>query len=79
MTDFDRDTSRASRRKLLQAGAAAAALGAIPGPLHRAAQMNDAAWRTLRPPLFALNEGDRARLFAALAAAGFPLATETEQ
>ena len=45
----------------------------------RAAQMNDAAWRTLRPPLFAMNEGDRARLFAALAAAGFPLATEAEQ
>ena len=45
----------------------------------RAAQMNDAAWRTLRPPLCALDEGDRARLFAALAAAGFPLATETEQ
>jgi 4-hydroxy-tetrahydrodipicolinate synthase len=45
----------------------------------RAAQMNDAAWRMLRPPLFALNESDRARLFAALAAAGFPLATETEQ
>jgi 4-hydroxy-tetrahydrodipicolinate synthase len=45
----------------------------------RAAQMDDAAWRTLRPPLFALNEGDRARLFAALASAGFPLATESEQ
>jgi len=45
----------------------------------RAAQMNDAAWRTLRPPLFAMNEGDRARLFAALASAGFPLATESEQ
>jgi 4-hydroxy-tetrahydrodipicolinate synthase len=45
----------------------------------RAAQMIDAAWRTLRPPLFAMDEGDRARLFAALAEAGFPLATETEQ
>jgi 4-hydroxy-tetrahydrodipicolinate synthase len=45
----------------------------------RAAQMNDAAWRALRPPLFAMNEGDRARLFAALASAGFPLATESEQ
>ncbi len=45
----------------------------------RAAQINDAAWRTLRPPLFAMNEGDRARLFAALASAGFPLATESEQ
>ena len=42
MTDFDRDTSSASRRKLLQAGAAAAALGAIPGPLHRAAQAQSA-------------------------------------
>src|SRR6266480_4593267 len=40
----------------------------------RAAQMNDAAWRTLRPPLFAMNERDRARLFAALAEAGFRLA-----
>ena len=38
MTDFDRATSRASRRKLLQAGAAAAVLGGIPGPLQRAAQ-----------------------------------------
>ena len=45
----------------------------------RAAQTNDAAWRTLRPPLFALNEGDRARLFAALAAAGFPIGMEIEQ
>ena len=45
----------------------------------RAAQTNDAAWRTLRPPLFELNEGDRARLFAALAAAGFTAGTETEQ
>ncbi|HEY4136919.1 MAG TPA: dihydrodipicolinate synthase family protein [Casimicrobiaceae bacterium] len=45
----------------------------------RAAQTNDAAWRTLRPPLFALNEGDRARLFAALAAAGFPIGMEVEQ
>ena len=45
----------------------------------RAAQTDDAAWRTLRPPLFAMNEGDRARLFAALASAGFPLATESEQ
>src|SRR6266480_1958077 len=38
MTDFDRDASRVSRRKLLQAGAGAAALGAIPGALQRAAQ-----------------------------------------
>src|SRR6266513_2197098 len=38
MTDFDRDTSGVSRRKLLQAGASAAALGAIPGALQRAAQ-----------------------------------------
>src|SRR5437762_13914115 len=38
MTDFDRDTSRVSRRKLLQAGAAAAALGTVPGALQRAAQ-----------------------------------------
>jgi multiple sugar transport system substrate-binding protein len=38
MTDFDRDPSRVSRRKLLQAGAGAAALGAIPGALQRAAQ-----------------------------------------
>ena len=38
MTDFDRDSSRVSRRKLLQAGAGAAALGAIPGALQRAAQ-----------------------------------------
>ena len=45
----------------------------------RAAQTNDAAWRTLRPPLSALNEGDRARLFAALASAGFLLPKETEQ
>jgi 4-hydroxy-tetrahydrodipicolinate synthase len=45
----------------------------------RAAQMDDAAWRTLRPPLFAMNEGDRARLFAALASAGFLLAKESEQ
>jgi 4-hydroxy-tetrahydrodipicolinate synthase len=45
----------------------------------RAAQTNDAAWRTLRPPLFALNEGDRARLFAGLAAAGFPIGMEIEQ
>jgi len=35
MTDFDHD---ASRRKLLQAGAGALALGAIPGALQRAAQ-----------------------------------------
>ena len=45
----------------------------------RAAQTNDAAWRTLRPPLFALNEADRARLLAALAAAGFPIGMEAEQ
>jgi 4-hydroxy-tetrahydrodipicolinate synthase len=45
----------------------------------RAAQTNDAAWRTLRPPLFALNEADRARLFAALATAGFPIGMEAEQ
>ena len=45
----------------------------------RAAQMDDAAWRTLRSPLLALNEGDRARLLAAVASAGFPLTTETEQ
>ncbi|HEY3179762.1 MAG TPA: dihydrodipicolinate synthase family protein [Casimicrobiaceae bacterium] len=45
----------------------------------RAAQMNDAAWRTLRPPLFTLNEGDRARLFAELAAAGFAVETKAEQ
>jgi len=38
MTDFDREPSRVSRRKLLQAGAGAAALGAIPGALQRAAQ-----------------------------------------
>ena len=42
MTDFDRHTSRISRRKLLQAGAAAAALGTIPGPLQRAAQAQGA-------------------------------------
>src|SRR6266576_4979906 len=35
MTDFDHD---ASRRKLLQAGAGAVALGGIPGALQRAAQ-----------------------------------------
>ena len=45
----------------------------------RAAQTNDAAWRLLRPPLFALSESDRARLFAALATAGFPMDMETEQ
>src|SRR6266513_4916806 len=45
----------------------------------RAAQTNDAAWRTLRPPLFALNEGERARLFAALAAAGFSAGAEAQQ
>src|SRR6266513_3515662 len=38
MTDFDRDTSGVSRRKLLQAGAGALALGAIPDALQRAAQ-----------------------------------------
>jgi multiple sugar transport system substrate-binding protein len=37
MTDFDRDAPRVSRRKLLQAGAGAAALGVIPGALQRAA------------------------------------------
>src|SRR5947207_2419711 len=42
MTAFDRHTSRISRRKLLQAGAAAAALGTIPGPLQRAAQAQGA-------------------------------------
>ena len=42
MTDFDRDPSRVSRRKLLQAGAGAAALGAIPGALQRAAQAQSA-------------------------------------
>src|SRR5437899_3921395 len=42
MADFDRDTSGVSRRKLLQAGAAAAALGAIPGALQRAAQAQSA-------------------------------------
>jgi 4-hydroxy-tetrahydrodipicolinate synthase len=45
----------------------------------RAAQTNDAAWRTLRPPWFALSEADRARLFAALAAAGFAAGTEAGQ
>jgi len=45
----------------------------------RAAQTNDAAWRMLRPPLFALSESDRARLFAALSTAGFPTGMETEQ
>lgn len=45
----------------------------------RAAQTNDAAWRTLRPPFFALNERDRARLLEALAAAGFAVGTEAEQ
>jgi len=45
----------------------------------RAAQTNDAAWRSLRPPLFALNESDRVRLFAALTAAGFAVGAETEQ
>jgi len=45
----------------------------------RAAQTNDATWRTLRPPLFALNENDRVRLFAALAAAGFSNGTEIER
>src|SRR6266446_10421973 len=42
MADFDRDTSGVSRRQLLQAGAAAAALGAIPGTLQRAAQAQSA-------------------------------------
>jgi 4-hydroxy-tetrahydrodipicolinate synthase len=45
----------------------------------RAAQTDDAGWRALRPPLFALHEGDRARLFAALTAAGFAVGTEVEQ
>jgi len=45
----------------------------------RAAQTNDATWRTLRPPLFALNENDRVRLFAALAAVGFSNGTEIER
>ena len=45
----------------------------------RAAQTNDAAWRALRPPLFAMNESDRARLFAAMTAAGFTTAGEIEQ
>ena len=37
MTDFDRDASRVSRRKLLQAGVGAAVLGAVPGALQRSA------------------------------------------
>ena len=45
----------------------------------RAAQTNDAAWRTLRPPLFALAEAERARLFAELAAAGFGDGVSREQ
>jgi 4-hydroxy-tetrahydrodipicolinate synthase len=45
----------------------------------RAAQMNDAAWRTLRPPLFPLNEVDREALFTALREAGFGSASENPQ
>ena len=45
----------------------------------RAAQTDDAGWRALRPPLFALNEGDRARLLSTLAAAGFAAGTGVEQ
>jgi len=45
----------------------------------RAEQTNDAAWRTLRPPWFVLSEADRARLFAALAEAGFTAVAEAEQ
>ena len=37
MTDFDRNASRVSRRKLLQAGLGAAVLGAVPGALQRSA------------------------------------------
>jgi multiple sugar transport system substrate-binding protein len=37
MTDFVRDASRVSRRKLLQAGVGAAVLGAVPGALQRSA------------------------------------------
>src|SRR5207248_816262 len=42
MTDFDRAAPPFSRRKLLQAGAAATALGAIPGTLQRVAHAQGA-------------------------------------
>jgi 4-hydroxy-tetrahydrodipicolinate synthase len=45
----------------------------------RAAQMNDAAWRALRPPLFPLDESDRAALFDALEEAGFGVVREHAQ
>ena len=45
----------------------------------RAAQTHDVAWHMLRPPLFALNDNDRARLLAALTSAGFAMGTDAEQ
>jgi 4-hydroxy-tetrahydrodipicolinate synthase len=45
----------------------------------RAAQLNDAAWRALKPPWLPLGEADRASLFAALQSAGFGLALDTTQ
>ena len=44
-----------------------------------AAQMNDAAWRALRPPLVPLTEAERESLFDALADAGFGLIREHAQ
>ena len=45
----------------------------------RAAQTRDVAWHMLRPPLFSLNDNDRARLLAALTSAGFAMGTDAEQ
>lgn len=45
----------------------------------RAAQTDDAAWRALRPPLLALAEAERVRLFAELSAAGFGDGVSREQ
>ncbi|HEY3179760.1 MAG TPA: sugar ABC transporter substrate-binding protein [Casimicrobiaceae bacterium] len=42
MADFDRDTPRSLRRKILQAGAAVAALGAVPSALQRVAHAQSA-------------------------------------
>jgi 4-hydroxy-tetrahydrodipicolinate synthase len=45
----------------------------------RAAQTDDAGWRSVRPPWLPMGEAERAALFEALRRAGFGLAGESAQ